>query len=72
MKNNYKKLDGDLLLTTSCPIECDFCIYSSNPNGEWMPEETIRKVAKEYTKNDIGIRISGGEPFINFQKLEKC
>jgi len=68
----HKKFDGDLLLTTACPVECDFCIYACNPDGDWMPEKTIRRVAEEYTKNDIGIRICGGEPFYDFKKLERC
>jgi hypothetical protein len=68
----YKKLDGDLLLTLACPVECDFCVYQCNPRRDWMPESTIRKVAEEYTKNDIGIRICGGEPFYDLDKLEKC
>ena len=70
--NNWKPYDGDLLLTTACPVECNFCIYGSNPNGEWMSESTIRRVAEEYTKNDFGIRICGGEPFYDLKKLEKC
>jgi len=69
---NWKKFDGDLLLTTVCPVECDFCVYSCSLDGEWMPEETIERVAKEYTKNDVGIRISGGEPLYNLGKFEKC
>ncbi len=72
MVKKYKKFDGDLLLTTACPTECEFCVYGCNPNGEWMPESTIKRVAEEYTKNDIGIRIGGGEPFYNLNKLEKC
>ncbi len=68
----YKKMDGDLLLTTSCPTECEFCIYGCKPEGEWMPENTIERVAEEYTKNDVGIRIGGGEPFYDLEKLERC
>ncbi|MFP4403924.1 MAG: radical SAM protein [Candidatus Woesearchaeota archaeon] len=69
---NYKKFDGDLLLTTVCPVNCKFCIYSCSLKGEWMPEKTIRRVATEYTKNDIGIRICGGEPFYDIDKLLRC
>lgn len=72
MKLSHKKFDGDLLLTTACRIECEFCIYGCTPKGEWMSQETIRKVAEEYTKNDIGIRICGGEPFYDLKKLKKC
>jgi sulfatase maturation enzyme AslB (radical SAM superfamily) len=71
----HKKLDGDLLLTTACPVECDFCVYSCTASREtekWMPEKTIRRVAEEYSKNDVGIRISGGEPFYDLKKLERC
>jgi len=71
----HKKLDGDLLLTTACPVECDFCVYSCTASKEpwkWMPERTIRRVAEEYSKNDIGVRISGGEPFYDLEKLERC
>jgi hypothetical protein len=71
----HKKLDGDLLLTTACPVECDFCVYSctaSKVPEKWMPEKTIRRIAEEYSKNDIGVRISGGEPFYDLQKLERC
>lgn len=71
----YMKFDGDLLLTTACPVECDFCVYSctaSKQPEKWMHEETIRRVAEEYSKNDIGIRISGGEPFYDLNKLERC
>lgn len=73
--HRHKKLDGDLLLTMACPNECDFCIYSctaSKEPGKWMPEKTIRRVAEEYSKNDIGIRIGGGEPFYDLEKLKKC
>jgi sulfatase maturation enzyme AslB (radical SAM superfamily) len=70
--NNWKYLDGDLLLTMACPVECEFCIYGCNPKGEWMPKKTIEKVAKEYTKNKMGIRICGGEPFYNFNRLAEC
>lgn len=71
----FKKFDGDLLLTTACPVECDFCIYSCTASKEkekWMPESTIRRVAEQYSKNDIGIRIGGGEPFYDLKKLERC
>ncbi|MBL7056609.1 radical SAM protein, partial [Candidatus Woesearchaeota archaeon] len=72
MVKQFKKLDGDILLTTACPVDCDFCIYGCVHKGEWMPEETIERVAKEYTENDVGIRICGGEPFYDLGKLEKC
>jgi len=75
LDHRYKKLDGDLLLTLACPNQCDFCIYSCTTSKEpqkWMPEETIRRVAKEYSKNNIGIRIGGGEPFYDPEKLERC
>jgi len=71
----HKPLDGDLLLTMACPVGCDFCVYSCLPSLEpqkWMPEETIRRVAEEYSKNDIEVRICGGEPFYNLEKLKKC
>ncbi len=71
----HKKLDGDLLLTVACPVECDFCVYSCTASREpwkWMSEETIRRVAEEYTKNDIGIRVSGGEPFYDLERLKKA
>jgi pyruvate-formate lyase-activating enzyme len=71
----HKKYDGDLLLTIACPIECEFCVYSCTSSKEpwkWMPEKTIRRVAEEYLKNDVGIRISGGEPFYDLEKLRRC
>jgi len=71
----HKPLDGDLLLTMACPVGCDFCIYSCLPSMEpqkWMPEQTIRRVAEEYSKNNIGIRICGGEPFADLRKLQQC
>jgi len=71
----HKPFDGDLLLTMACPVGCDFCVYSCLPSMEpqkWMPEETIRRVAEEYSKNDIAIRICGGEPFYNLEKLKTC
>jgi hypothetical protein len=71
----HKPVDGDILLTMACPVECSFCIYnctSSRENLKWMPEETIRRVAEEYSKNDIAIRICGGEPFYDLDKLKKC
>ncbi len=73
--HRHKKLDGDLLLTTACPVECDFCVYSckaSKAPKKWMPEKTIKRVAEQYSKNDIGIRIGGGEPFYDLEKLDKC
>lgn len=71
----HKPLDGDLLITMACPVGCNFCVYSCLPSMEpqkWMPEETIRRVAEEYSKNDIAIRICGGEPFFNLEKLKNC
>src|SRR3989338_901965 len=71
----HKPVDGDLLITMACPVNCDFCVYSCLPSLEpqkWMPEETIRRVAQEYSKNDIAIRICGGEPFYNLDKLKRC
>src|SRR3989338_9880805 len=71
----HKPVDGDLLITMACPVNCDFCVYSCLPSLEpqkWMPEETIRRVAEEYSKNDIAIRICGGEPFYNLDKLKRC
>jgi MoaA/NifB/PqqE/SkfB family radical SAM enzyme len=67
-----RKFDGDLLITTACPNECEFCIYRCTKDGEYMPEDLIEKVAREYTENDIGIRICGGEPFMDQKKLGKC
>lgn len=75
LDHRHKKLDGDLLLTTACPVECDFCVYSCEAEKDpdkWMPEGTIRRVAEEYSKNDIGIRIGGGEPFYDLERLENC
>ena len=63
---------GDLLLTTACPVECDHCLFSCTKKGEWMPEKTIRRVAEQFSKNGIGIRITGGEPFYDLKKLERC
>lgn len=71
----YKLLDGDLLITTACPVGCDFCVYSCTADcseEKWMPEDIIRRVAEEYSSNDVGIRISGGEPFYDFKRLLKC
>ncbi|OGI15182.1 hypothetical protein A3K63_03575 [Candidatus Micrarchaeota archaeon RBG_16_49_10] len=73
--HRHKPLDGDLLLTTQCPVECDFCVYACNiekDQKKWMPEKTIHRVAEEYSKNDISIRICGGEPFLDLSKLKKC
>jgi len=75
LDSRHMKFDGDLLLTTACPIECDFCVYSctaSKNSRKWMSERTIRRVAEQYSKNNIGLRIGGGEPFYDLQKLEKC
>ncbi|MBD3155830.1 MAG: radical SAM protein [Candidatus Aenigmarchaeota archaeon] len=75
LDHRHKKLDGDLLLTTTCPVECDFCVYSckaSKDAKKWMGEKTIKRVAEEYSKNDIGVRIGGGEPFYDLKKLERC
>jgi pyruvate-formate lyase-activating enzyme len=73
--HRHKPLDGDVLITMACPVECDFCVYSCTASREkekWMPPEIIRKVAEQYSKNDIGIRICGGEPFYDVQRLEEC
>lgn len=72
---SYKKFDGDILLTVACPVECDFCVYSCRASREpekWMPAETMRRVAEQYSKNGIGVRIAGGEPFYDIPKLEEC
>lgn len=71
----HRPIDGDALLTMACPVGCSFCIYSCMPSKEdwkWMPEGTIERVAEEYSKNNIGIRICGGEPFYDLPRLEKC
>ncbi|MCX8179713.1 MAG: 4Fe-4S cluster-binding domain-containing protein [Candidatus Aenigmarchaeota archaeon] len=75
LDHRYKALDGDLLLTVACPVECDFCVYSCTAPKEeskWMPTETIERVAEQYSKNGIAVRISGGEPFYDREKLEAC
>jgi len=70
------QLAGLIILTTACPVECSHCAYSCKATKEpekWMSEETIRMVAKEFSKNNINyVLISGGEPFYNLEKLEKC
>ncbi|MCD6557535.1 MAG: hypothetical protein J7K31_00690, partial [Candidatus Aenigmarchaeota archaeon] len=74
LDHRNKPFDGDLLLTVACPVECDFCIYSCTASKEpekWMPEHTIRRVAEQYSKNGVGVRISGGEPFYDLEKLSK-
>ncbi|MFH8092882.1 MAG: radical SAM protein [Candidatus Aenigmatarchaeota archaeon] len=75
LDHRHKPFDGDLLLTLACPVSCEFCVYSCTPEKlpeKWMPKETIERVAEQYSKNDIGIRISGGEPFYDIARLEEC
>jgi MoaA/NifB/PqqE/SkfB family radical SAM enzyme len=74
---NKRKINhGIILLTTACPIECEHCALrctSSKEKRKWMPEKIIRRIAEEYSKNDIlSVLISGGEPFYDLKKLDSC
>jgi len=61
---------GNFLLTTSCPVECNHCLWSCEKHGEWMPRKTIKNVIKDFFENNIqNIHITGGEPFYNIKKL---
>lgn len=60
---------GDVFITLACPVECSHCHFFCTKKGPWMPEDIIRRVAEEYSKHRIGIRITGGEPFYNLKKL---
>lgn len=66
-------MESLLLITTSCPIECDHCQHTCTAQGEWMDEKTLKKTMVEFHKNDIDLtKISGGEPFLFFNKLLKA
>ena len=68
-------IGGTLLLTTACPVECEHCLWSCTTTKEkekWMSEKTIRRVADEFSKNNMSIRISGGEPFYDKERLKNC
>jgi len=73
MEREFTNLQGLILLTTACPIECEHCQYFCTKNGKWMSEKTLLRVIKEYTKNGINsIKISGGEPFFDIKRLTQA
>ncbi|MFC2171841.1 hypothetical protein ACFLU6_04335 [Acidobacteriota bacterium] len=64
---------GDILITTACPVSCDFCLYACTPQGEKISPDLTGRIARGY--RDIGVsrlRLLGGEPFMFPRLLSDC
>lgn len=71
--SNHKKIM--LIITESCNLSCVYC-YEKNKNGKMMSFETARKILDNaYASMDgyesIVIVLHGGEPFLNFELIQK-
>ncbi len=73
----YARLFGKAIgiqVTLNCPLNCAHCIVSSSPQRkEEIPTEKVVKWISEIGETDSIklIFITGGEPFVNINKLEK-
>jgi len=64
---------GLVIVTTACPIECEHCQYSCTIDGEWMSETVLLKFIQECRQNKVEkIHVSGGEPFLDMNKLKRA
>ena len=65
--------NAGLLLTYKCDAECEFCYYNCSPKqGGLMPVEmaiNCRRSLKELAGDTAKIHITGGEPFIYWERL---
>jgi MoaA/NifB/PqqE/SkfB family radical SAM enzyme len=65
--------NAGLLLTYKCNAECEFCYYNCSPKqGGLMPVEmalNCRRSLKELAGDDTKIHITGGEPFLYWERL---
>ncbi len=81
-----KPVSGGIFLSYKCTSTCKHCMYACSPHwkADWLSEEDAEKIFAQlsgkihgspYGKNDIGINIgihlTGGEPFLNFDLLLK-
>jgi len=79
---------GGILLSYRCTSECRHCMYACSPRwtGDWVSEENLRKVLTQLSDRilpapfgadriggvNYGLHFTGGEPFLNFDLLEKA
>jgi MoaA/NifB/PqqE/SkfB family radical SAM enzyme len=78
---------GGVLLSYKCTSECRHCMYACSPRwaGDWISEEDLRKVLIELSDRilpspfgadrigvNYGLHFTGGEPFLNFDLLQKA
>jgi hypothetical protein len=78
---------GGVLLSYKCTSECRHCMYACSPRwaGDWISEEDLRKVPIELSDRilpspfgadrigvNYGLHFTGGEPFLNFDLLQKA
>ncbi|MGA2091939.1 MAG: radical SAM protein [Sedimentisphaerales bacterium] len=65
--------NAGLLLTYKCNAECEFCYYNCSPkHGGLMPVEMALncwRSLKELAGDDAKIHITGGEPFLYWERL---
>ena len=82
-----RPISGGLMLSYQCPAECRHCMYACSPKwpGDWktadrleqfMPQlaEVIRPAPHGPTNMSLnhGLHFSGGEPFLNFELLQRA
>jgi hypothetical protein len=78
---------GGILLSYKCTSECRHCMYACSPRwtGEWISEDNLRKILTQLSDRilpspsgadrigvNYGLHFTGGEPFLNFDLLEKA
>lgn len=59
-------LEVDLQITNRCPLNCDHCVYNSNPHENLgLSFEVIERLCRELKQlNAEQVSITGGEPFV--------
>jgi hypothetical protein len=78
---------GGILLSYRCTSECRHCMYACSPrwSGDWITKDDLRKVLIQLSDRilpspygadrvgvNCGLHFTGGEPFLNFELLEKA
>lgn len=60
-----------ILLTTTCPVGCEHCIFSCTKQGEEISLEFLSKLIREWRDiiDSVGVSFTGGEPFYNINLL---
>ncbi len=80
-------VSGGLLLSYQCPAECRHCMYACSPrwSGDWISDHDLEVCLQRLSNKIIpspwgstsislnhGLHFTGGEPFLNFDRLLKA